>query len=70
MRPEARLYHRAGKCGIAGLDSWAGHVAGMIEMRNAYKISVESPEGKRALVRRSEWNKLICCWIEMSAGIL
>jgi hypothetical protein len=31
--------------------SWAGHVACMGVMRNAYKILVEKPEGKR----RTTW---------------
>jgi hypothetical protein len=30
---------------------WAGHVAGIGEKRNAYKILVENPEGKRLLGR-------------------
>jgi hypothetical protein len=30
---------------------WAGHVAHIGEMRNAYKILVETPEGKRPLGR-------------------
>jgi hypothetical protein len=30
---------------------WAGHVACMEEMRNAYKILVVNPEGKRPLGR-------------------
>jgi hypothetical protein len=42
----------------------------MIAMRNAYTIFVEIPERKRALVRRSEWNAVICLWIETSGGIL
>jgi hypothetical protein len=29
--------------------TWAGHVTSMGEMRNAYKISVGKPEGKRSL---------------------
>jgi hypothetical protein len=28
---------------------WAGHVARMVEKRNAYRILVEKPEGKRPL---------------------
>jgi hypothetical protein len=32
---------------------WAGHVARMGEKRNAYKILVGKPEGKRPLGRRS-----------------
>jgi hypothetical protein len=35
---------------------WAGHVAGMEEKRNAYRLLVGKPEGKRALGRpRSRW---------------
>jgi hypothetical protein len=30
---------------------WAGHVAGMDEKMNAYRILVGKPEGKRALGR-------------------
>jgi hypothetical protein len=35
---------------------WAGHVARMREKRNAYRLLVEKPEGKRSLGRRrSRW---------------
>jgi hypothetical protein len=35
---------------------WAGHVARMGEKRNAYRIMVEKPEGKRPLERpRRGW---------------
>jgi hypothetical protein len=35
---------------------WAGHVARMGEMRNAYRILVGKPEGKRPLERpRCRW---------------
>jgi hypothetical protein len=35
---------------------WAGHVARMGEKRNAYRISVGNPEGKRPLGRpRRRW---------------
>jgi hypothetical protein len=35
---------------------WAGHVARMGEKRNAYRILVGTPEGKRPLGRpRSRW---------------
>jgi len=35
---------------------WVGHVAQMGQMRNAYKILVGNPEGKRPLVRpRCRW---------------
>jgi hypothetical protein len=32
---------------------WAGHVARMLAKRNAYRILVGKPEGKRPLGRRS-----------------
>jgi hypothetical protein len=36
--------------------SWAGHVARMGENRNAYRILVGKPEGKKPLVRpRRRW---------------
>jgi hypothetical protein len=35
---------------------WAGRVAGMVEKRNAHRILVGNPEGKRALGRpRRRW---------------
>jgi hypothetical protein len=34
-------------------ERWAGHVARIREIRNAYKILVGKPEGKRALGRPS-----------------
>jgi hypothetical protein len=35
---------------------WAGHVARMGEMKNAYRILVEKPKGRRPLGRpRSRW---------------
>jgi hypothetical protein len=35
---------------------WAGHVARMMEKRNAYRILVGNPEGKRSLERpRRRW---------------
>jgi hypothetical protein len=35
---------------------WAGHVARMGEKRNAYRLLVEKPEGRRALGRpRRRW---------------
>jgi hypothetical protein len=39
---------------------WAGHVARMEEKRNAYRILVEKPEGKRPLERpRRRWVDII-----------
>ena len=36
---------------------WAGHVARMEQFRNAYRVSVGKPEGKRPLGRpRSRWD--------------
>jgi hypothetical protein len=41
---------------MKGMDICVGHVARMGEKRNAYRILVEKPEGKRPLVRpRSMW---------------
>jgi hypothetical protein len=39
---------------------WTGHLAGLGETRNAYRILVGKPEGKRPLrrPRRSEWTIL------------
>jgi hypothetical protein len=35
---------------------WAGHVARRVEKRNAYRILVGEPEGKRPLIRpRRRW---------------
>jgi hypothetical protein len=34
---------------------WAGHVARMGEMRNAYRILVGKPEGRRPLGRPRRW---------------
>jgi hypothetical protein len=39
---------------------WAGHVARMGEKRNAYRILMEKPEGKRSLGRpRRRWVDII-----------
>jgi hypothetical protein len=39
---------------------WVGHVARMAEKRNAYRILVGKPEGKRALERpRRRWEDYI-----------
>jgi hypothetical protein len=41
---------------------WEGHVARMVEQRNAYRLLVEKPEGKRPLGRpRGGW--IILGWI-------
>jgi hypothetical protein len=57
---------------------WAGHVARMGEKRNAYRILVGKPEGKRPLGRpRHRWMdnmKMdlrevgwdVVCWIDMA----
>jgi hypothetical protein len=34
---------------------WVGHVARMVEKRNAYRILVGKPERKRPLVRSRRW---------------
>jgi hypothetical protein len=34
---------------------WAGHVAGMGAKRNAYRILVGKPDGKRPLGQRRRW---------------
>jgi hypothetical protein len=47
---------------------WAGHVALMGEMRNAYKILVGRPEGKRSLRRpRHKW-EVILEWLFGNQG--
>jgi hypothetical protein len=39
---------------------WAGHVAGMGEMRNAYSILIGGPEGKIPLARHKyRWTDII-----------
>jgi hypothetical protein len=41
---------------LANISVWAGHVARMGEKRNAYRILVGNPEGKRPLGRpRRRW---------------
>jgi hypothetical protein len=42
---------------------WAGHVARMGEKRNAYRIFVEKPEGKRPLGRLDVGGRIILKWI-------
>jgi hypothetical protein len=43
---------------------WAGHVARMGEKRNAYRILVGKPEGKRPVGRqRCRWVDNIIKWI-------
>jgi hypothetical protein len=42
---------------------WAGHVAGMREKRNAYRILVGKPEGKRPLGRLDVGGRIILEWI-------
>ncbi|KAJ4435502.1 hypothetical protein ANN_18118 [Periplaneta americana] len=42
---------------------WAGHVARMGEFRNAYRVLVGSPEGKRSLGRPDVDGKIILKWI-------
>jgi hypothetical protein len=38
---------------------WAGHVARMGELRNAYRILIGKPEGKRPLGRQR------CTWVDI-----
>jgi hypothetical protein len=41
---------------------WAGHVAGMGEIRNEYKSLVGKPDGKRPLGKpRSRWKIILKC---------
>jgi hypothetical protein len=43
---------------------WAGHVTGMVEKKNAYRLLVGKPEGKRPLGRpRRRWVDNILGWI-------
>jgi hypothetical protein len=42
---------------------WAGHVAHIKKMRNAYKILVEKPEGKDHLEDLGVDNKITLEWI-------
>jgi hypothetical protein len=42
---------------------WVGHVARMGDMRNAYRIRVGRPEGKRPLERPGVYGKIILEWI-------
>jgi hypothetical protein len=43
--------------------SWAGHIAHMGEMRNAYKILIGNPQGKRPLGGSGNRWDLILKWI-------
>jgi hypothetical protein len=42
---------------------WAGHVAGMGEKRNKYRLLVEKTEGKRPLGRQDVGGWIILGWI-------
>jgi hypothetical protein len=42
---------------------WVGHVARMGEKRNAYRLLVRKPEGKRPLGRRRLGGWIILGWI-------
>jgi hypothetical protein len=48
------------KIKLARRIRWAEHIARMGDMRNAYKVSVRKPEGKRPPGRpRHEWENYI-----------
>jgi hypothetical protein len=55
---------------------WAGHVAGMGEKRNVYRLLVGKPEGKRPLGRpRRRWidnikmgDRSECCGLDWSGS--
>jgi hypothetical protein len=50
---------------------WAGHVARMGEKRNAYRLSVGKPEGKRPLGRpRRRWVDNIRMILERWDGVM
>jgi hypothetical protein len=42
---------------------WAGHIARMLEKRNAYRLLVRKPEGKRPLGRPRLCGWIILSWI-------
>jgi hypothetical protein len=55
-----KIYQREQFCIINGVHVWAGHVARMGVKRNAYRILVGKPEGKRPLGRpKRRWLKWI-----------
>jgi hypothetical protein len=43
----------------------AGHVAGMGEMRNTWRILVGKPEGKRPLGRPRRWWSIMCIKMDL-----
>jgi hypothetical protein len=47
---------------------WARHVARTGKTRNAYKILVGNPDGKRAVRRR--WDQIILKWILMRSAVI
>jgi hypothetical protein len=50
---------------------WAGHVAGIGEKRNAYKLLVGKPEGKRPLGRRRRrWSVILRGILERWDGVM
>jgi hypothetical protein len=42
---------------------WAGHVAQIGEKRNAYRILVGKPEGRRSLEQQDQGERIILKWI-------
>jgi hypothetical protein len=48
---------------------WAEHVARMRELRNAYKILVAKPEGKKPHGRIDVVGKIILKWILRKSGL-
>jgi hypothetical protein len=51
--------------------AWTGHVAGMGEKRNAYRILVRKPEGKRPIRRlRRRWENNIKIYLRKIEWVL
>jgi hypothetical protein len=41
---------------------WAGHVAGMVETRNTYKILIGTSEAKKSVMTLGEGGMIILKW--------